>query len=93
MLRGAPDAQRGHVFFWWARFLGRPRWSEGPRLFGRGFLVGFRADFVTSVCVSDAFAGVLGFGPQGPENPKGGAPSAPLRTSLPESCPFNETET
>ena len=61
IFRGAPDAQ-GSCFFWWARFLGTPRWSEGPRLSGRAFLVGFRTDFVTSVWVSDAFAGVFALG-------------------------------
>ena len=47
---------RGALSFWWARFLGRPRWSEGPQLSGRAFLVGFRTDFVISVWASDAFA-------------------------------------
>ena len=75
---------RGALFFWWVRFLSRPRWSEGPRLSGRAFLVGFRTDFVTSVWVSDVFAGVLAIAclrPAGARKPQG-APSAPLRTSM-----------
>ena len=71
---------RGALFFWWARFLGRPRWSEGPQLSGVAFWVGFRTDFVTSMWVSDAFAGVLnpaGLRPAGARKPQGG-PSAPL---------------
>ena len=71
---------RGALFFCWARFLGRPRWSEGPRLSGRAFLVGFRTDFVTSVWVSDAFAGVLapaGLRPAEARKHQGGAPPPP----------------
>ena len=71
---------RGALFVWWARFLGRPRWSEGLRLSGRAFLVSFRTDSVTSVWVSDAFAGVLapaGLRPAGARKPQGG-PSTPL---------------
>ena len=70
---------RGALFFWWARFLGRTKWSEGPRLSGRAFLVGFRTDFVTSVWVSVAFAGVLalaGIRPAGAREPQG-APLPP----------------
>ena len=77
---------RGALFFWWARFLGRPRWSEGPRLSGRAFLVGFRTDFVTSVWVSDVFSGVLALAdlrPAGARKPKGGG-RAPF---LPCVCP------
>ena len=51
MLKEGPHAQRGPdiqrgpwcsepkgaLFFWWAGFLDRPRWSEGPRLSGRVF--------------------------------------------------------
>ena len=78
MFRGAPDAQRGPVSLG-AHFPGRHRWSEGPRPPGCAFLMGFCTYFVTSVWVSNAFAGVLAlaglrgraFGPQGPENPKG----------------------
>ena len=65
---------RGALFFWWARFLGRPRWSEGPRLSERAFLVGFCTDFMTSVWVSGAFAGVLalaGLRPSGARKPQG----------------------
>ena len=62
MFRGAPDiqtdAQRSR-FSGGSVFLGRPRWSEVPLLSGRAFLMGFRTDFVTSVWVSDAFAGFL----------------------------------
>ena len=82
-IQRGPDAQRGPVF-WWTLFLSRPKWSEGPRLSGRAFLVGSRTYFVTSVWVLDTFAGVLAppaFGPQGPENPK----AAPLPPP-PPSC-------
>ena len=75
---------RGVLFFWWSRFLSRPRWLEGPRLSGRASLVGFRTDFVTAVWVSDAFAGILALaGRQVPENPKGLPFRPPLRTFLP----------
>ena len=73
---------RGALVFWWARFRGRPKWSEGLRLSARAFLVVFRTDFVTFVWVSEAFEGVLALAGLRPENPKGGVPSAPLRTSL-----------
>ena len=95
MLKRGPDIQegtlmlRGALFFWWVRFLGRPRWSEGPRLSGRDFLVGFRTDFVTSVWFSGAFAGVFalaGLRPAGARKFQEVAPLPPpppsLRTSL-----------
>ena len=72
---------RGVLFFLVGPFLGRPRWSEGPRLSGCAFLIGFRTDFVTSVWVSDAFARVLalaGLRPRrGPKTPRG-RPFGPL---------------
>ena len=64
---GAPDSHRDPVFFW------------RVQIALTCFFVGFRTDFVTSVRVSVASAGVLAlgaFGPRGPENPKG-APSPP----------------
>ena len=64
---------RGALFFWWDRFLGRLRWSEGPRLSGRAFLVGFRTDFVTSVLVSRFRMPSQEFWPRGPK-PQGEAP-------------------
>ena len=42
------------------------------------FFIGFRADFVTSVRVSVASAGVLAPAGLGPENPKGAHPLHPL---------------
>ena len=36
IFRGAPDAQRA-LLLCLARFLGGPRWSEGPRLSGHVF--------------------------------------------------------
>ena len=90
MLKGGPDAQRGpdiqrapdaqsfsaFLLFWWARFLGRPRWSEGPRLSERVFFGGFPHRF------RDFFVGFgcrrRSFGP-GTENPKGALlPPLPL---------------
>ena len=69
----APDSHRDF-------FSGGFRWSEGAPTALTCFFVGFRADFVTSVRVSVASAGVLtlaGLRPARPENPKG-TPSAPL---------------
>ena len=68
---------RGALFFLWALFLGRPRWSEGPRLSGCAFLVGFRRfrDF----CVG--FGSLRrNFGPRGPSARRG--------PKNPRGCPF-----
>ena len=68
---------RGAMFFLVGLF---SRWSKGPRLSGRAFLVGFRTDSVTSVWVSDAFAGVLALAalrPAGVRKPQWGAPLPP----------------
>ena len=83
MLRGGgADAQRGPVF-WWDRFLGRPRWSEVPRLSGRAFC-GFPHRF-RDFCVG---FGCLrrSFGPCGPSASVGG-PSARRGPKTPREAP------
>ena len=78
---GAPDSHRGPVFF-----LAGPDGQRGPTALTCSF-VGFRTDFVTSVRVSVASAGILtlaGHRPAGARKPQGeGAPlPPPLATSL-----------
>ena len=72
---GAPDRHRGPVFFWRAQMV------RGAPTALMCFFVGLRTDFVTSVMVSVASAGVLaraGLRPAGPENPSGVHPFRPL---------------
>ena len=71
---GAPDIHRGPVFFWRAQMV------RGAPTALTCVFVGFRTDFVTSVRVSVASAGVLALGdlrPAGARKPQGGTLSAP----------------
>ena len=72
-----PESHRGPVFFF-----GGPGWPDGQAAL-TCFFVGFRTDFVISVRVSVASAGVLALeglrsaGPQGRKPPRGRTLSAP----------------